>query len=59
MAKIGQDAWAIAHAKWSVWIKKKFPKRCEKRFYDHIRVFVRKKPCQKTPNIPQIRAFLK
>ena len=26
MAKIGQDAWAIAHAKWSVWIKKNFQK---------------------------------
>ena len=21
MAKIGHDAWAIAHAKWSVWLK--------------------------------------
>ena len=27
MAKIGHDTWAIAHAKWSVWVKnKKKPK---------------------------------
>ena len=23
MAKIGHHAWAIAHAKWSVWVKNK------------------------------------
>ena len=53
MAKIGQDEWAIAHLKWSVWVKnkKKRPKRCEKQLYDDIRVVVWKKPLKKTVNI--------
>ena len=37
----------------------KMPKTCEKRFYNHIRVVVCKKPLEKTSNIPKIRAFLK
>ena len=39
--------------------KLKLPKTCEKRFYEHIRVFLCKKPLIKTPNIPQMRAFWK
>ena len=27
MAKIGQHAWAIAHGKWSVWVKNE---KCQK-----------------------------
>ena len=30
MAKIGHDAWAIAHAKWSVWFKIKKAKKVQK-----------------------------
>ena len=58
MAKIGHDAKAIAFAKCvSLGQKLKMPKRCEKRFYDHIRVVVCKKPLLKTPNIRKMRAF--
>ena len=39
--------------------KLKMPKRCEKRFYDHIRVAVCKKPLLKTPNTRKMRAFWK
>ena len=57
MARIGHEAWAIAHGKSLVWVKKlKMPKRCEKRFYDHIEVVVCKKPLQKTLNILKKRA---
>ena len=45
MARIGHDAWAIAHGKSSVWVKKlKMPKRCEKRLFDLIKDVV----CEKT-----------
>ena len=37
MTKNGHNAKAIAHAKYSFWIKKKYPKTCEKRFYKHIK----------------------
>ena len=58
MAKNGHNAKAIAHAKYSVWVKKiKLPKTCEKRFYKHIGVLVRKKQLQKTTNIREMRAF--
>ena len=57
MAKIGHDAKAIAFAKWSVCSKIKNAKKCEKRFYDHIRVVVCKKPLLKKPNIRKMRAF--
>ena len=30
MVKIGQDAKAIAHAKWSVWVKKENAKKVRK-----------------------------
>ena len=48
VAKIGHDGKAIAFAKWLVLGEKlKMPKRCEKRFYEHIRVVVCKKLLQK------------
>ena len=59
MAKTGFRAWATAHAKWSVWVKKNLPKRCEKRSYDNIRVVVSKKALQKRPNTGIIRGFKK
>ena len=39
--------------------KLKMAKRCEKRLYDHIKVFVCKKPLQKTPNIRKMTGFWK
>ena len=39
--------------------KLKMPKRCEKRFYYHIRVVGGKKPLEKILNIRKMRAFLK
>ena len=39
--------------------KLKMPKRCEKRFYYHIKVVVCKKPLQKTPNIRKNDSILK
>ena len=39
--------------------KLKMPKRCEKRFYDHIRVVVCKKPLKKTLNIRKNESILK
>ena len=39
--------------------KLKMPKRCEKRFYDHIEVVVCKKLLQKTPSIRKMTAVLK
>ena len=35
----------------------KIPKTREKRFYNHNRVVVCKKPLEKTPNIRKMRAF--
>ena len=55
MAKNGHNA--KAHAKYSVWVKKKLPKTCEKRLYKHIQVVVCKKRLQKTANIRKMRAF--
>ena len=58
MAKNGHQAKAIAHAKYSVWVKKKkLPKTCEKRLYKHIRVVLWKKRLEKTVNIRKTRAF--
>ena len=37
--------------------KLKWPETCEKRFYEHIRVVLCKKPLIKTPNIREMRAF--
>ena len=39
--------------------KFKWPKKCEKRFYKHVRVVLRKKPLEKTPNIREMRPFWK
>ena len=51
---------AIAFAKWSVWVKNlKMPTPCKKPFYTNIRVVLCKKPLEKTPNIRQMRRFLK
>ena len=55
MAKHGHNAKAIAHAKYSVWIK--LSKTCEKRLYKHIRVALCKKRLQKTDSIRKMRAF--
>ena len=37
----------------------KMRKKCEKQFYDHIRVVVCKKPRQKTPNSKKNESLLK
>ena len=37
--------------------KFKFKKTCEKRFFNHIRVVLCKKPLEKTPNIREMRRF--
>ena len=39
--------------------KLKSPKKSKKLFYEHIRVVLCKKPLIKTPNIREMRAFLK
>ena len=39
--------------------KLKMPKTCEKPFYKNIKVFLWKKPLEKTPNIRQIRQVSK
>ena len=60
MTKNGHNTKAIAHAKYSVWIKKlKLPKTCEKRFYKHIKVVLCKKGLLKTANIWKMRTFSK
>ena len=52
MAKIGHHAKAIAFEKRSVLGEKfKMSKRCENRYYDHIKVVVCKKVLQKTPKL--------
>ena len=57
MAKIDNDAKAVAFAKYSVWVKNtKRPRRCEKQIYDHLRVVVCKIPLQKTHNIRKKKA---
>ena len=56
MLKIGHHAKAIAHAKSSRWVKKlKFQKTCQNPFYKSFRVFLCKKPLEKTPNIQEMR----
>ena len=60
MTKNGLNARAIAHAKYSVWIKKiKLPKTCQKRFYKHIKVVLCEKRLLKTANIRRMRTFSK
>ena len=65
--KMGHLAKGIAHAKsiYSLWKmvslgqKFKMPKICEKPFYQIIRVFLCKKPLEKTTNIGEMRQFRK
>ena len=59
MAKDGHNAKAIAHPNYitSLGQKIKSPKTCEKRFYEHNRVGIRKKRLEKTANIRKMRAF--
>ena len=64
--KIGHLAKAIAHAKTIAFAKLvilgqklKMHKTGEKRFYNSIIVVLCKKPLQKTPNIKEMRPFLK
>ena len=52
----GHNAKAIAHAKYSVWVKKL---NCEKAFYKHIKIVLCKKRLEKTANIRKMGAFLK
>ena len=56
LTKAKVHAKAIAFAKWSVLGQKfKMPKTCEKPFYKNIKVFLCKKPLEKTPNIRGMR----
>ena len=59
MDNIGRDSWTVDHAKWSLWVKNKNAKTVRKSLYDRIRVVVRKKTLQKTPNIKRMREFWK
>ena len=48
MAKVGHNAKAIAHAKYSLWAKKiKLPQTCEKRFYKTFKLLYEKKRLKK------------
>ena len=48
MAKNGHNAKLIAHAKYSLWVKKiKLSKTCENRFYKYSNVFLCKKRLEK------------
>ena len=51
MAKIGRNTKAIAHAKYSLWLKKKLPKTCQKRLYKHIIVVLSKKQHDSTTTL--------
>ena len=59
MSKNGHNAKAIAHTKYSVSIKKKLPKTCEKRSYKRIKVVLWKNRLLKIANIRKMRAFSK
>ena len=52
---MGYSLWKMV----SLGQKLKMPKRCEKRFYYHVRNVAGKKPLEKTLNIRKMRAFLK
>ena len=56
MAKIGHDAWAIAYAKWSVWINNEKCQKDATTVRPHWSCCV-EKTLQKTPNNRKIRAF--
>ena len=51
MAKIGHDAWAIAHAKWSVWVKRSKCQEGEKNDFATTLKFLCEKNCSKKPLI--------
>ena len=57
MGKNGHQAKAIATAKWTVWVKKKLLKTCEKRLLNHILFDQYKKRMEKTANIRETRGF--
>ena len=58
MVENGHNANAIAHAKYSVWVKKlKFLKTSENPLYKHITVVLCKEGLQKTANIGKMRTF--
>ena len=58
MAKIGQYAWAIAHAKWSVWVKIKNAKKGAKNdSMTTLELLCAKNRSEKAPNIRKLRAF--
>ena len=58
--KIGHLTKAIDFAKWLIFGEKlKWPKTSEKGFYEHIRVVLCKNPLMKTPNIREMREFVK
>ena len=48
MAKIGDDVWAIVHAKWSVWVKNQKCEEGEKNdLRRHLSCSVQKNPSKK------------
>ena len=62
MAKNGHKAKALQKSPYkllSLGQKVKLPKTCQKRFYKHIQVVVRKKRLEKTANIRKMRAYWK
>ena len=60
MAKNGHNAKAIAHAKYSVWVKKKnCLKHAKNVSINRLELFYAKKQLQKTTNIRKMRAFSK
>ena len=57
MAKIGQYAWAIAHAKWSVWVKNlKCQKGAKNVCTTTLELLCAKNRFKKKPNIRKMRA---
>ena len=59
MARIGQDEWAIARLKWSVWVKKKCQKGAKNDCATTLHLLCGKKPLQKTINISKNERILK
>ena len=57
IAKICLEARPIDFAKSPLLVKILKCQKHKKRFYNHIRVVVCRKPLEKTPNIPKNRAF--
>ena len=58
MAKNGHNAKAIAHAKWTVWVKNKTALNMRKTFLlTHLSLSIRKMAQKKKTNIRKKRAF--